>query len=129
MSTKGENKLLLIGHCAEPEIINTDNGTIAKFSLAINDSYTNKSGEKIEKTDWFKITCFNKPAEIVEKWLKKGQQLYVEAKLVNRKWQTKEGENRYDVDIVVDGFNTKIQMLGKKSDSQDAPPPIEEPEF
>ena len=54
MSTRGENKLLLIGHCAEPEIINTDNGTIAKFSLAINDSYTNKSGEKIEKTDWFK---------------------------------------------------------------------------
>lgn len=126
------NKTIHVGHCAEPEIFKTDNGVIAKFGLAINESYTNKAGDKVENTQWFNVVCYNKTAEIVEKWVKKGQQLYIEGKLVNRSWETKEGNKRYSIEIVVDGFNgTNLQMLGGKSESKQetAPPHTEDDIF
>jgi single-strand DNA-binding protein len=111
----GVNKTIHVGNCAEPEIISTEHGTIAKFGLAINESYTNKQGEKVENTDWFNVVCYRKLAEIVEKYVKKGQSLYVEGKLKTRSWDDKEGNKRYTTEIVADN----LQMLGRKSDSND----------
>jgi len=112
------NKCILIGNCAEPEIISTENGTIAKFGLAINESYKNKQGEKVEQTEWVNIVCFGKVAEIVEKYVKKGALLYIEGQIKTSSWSDKEGNKRYSTEVVLNGFNSTLKMLGGKSESQ-----------
>ncbi|WP_353777249.1 single-stranded DNA-binding protein [Winogradskyella sp. 3972H.M.0a.05] len=96
------NKVQLIGHLGQdPEIINLDNGrTLAKFSIATNESYKNANGEKVENTYWHNIVAWGKTAEIVEKYLAKGKEVAVEGKLTNRTYETKEGEKRYITEVV-----------------------------
>lgn len=87
------NKVQLIGRTGkDPEVRHLDSGvTVASFSLATSENYTNKQGEKVEQTEWHNIVAWGKLAEIIEKWVTKGQLLYIEGKLKTRKWE-KDGQ-------------------------------------
>jgi single-strand DNA-binding protein len=99
------NKVILIGNLGRsPEIRKLENGaTLASFSLATSESYVDKqSGRKIENTDWHDIVLWRGLAEVAEKFLKKGMKIYVEGRLKKRSWQDKEGNTRYNVEIIGD---------------------------
>ena len=106
------NKVQLIGNLgSNPEIITLESGKkLAKFSLATNESYKNAQGEKVIDTQWHNIVVWNKTAEIVEKYLVKGNEVAVEGKLTTRSYETKEGEKRYITEVVCN----ELLMLGNK---------------
>ena len=105
------NKVQLIGNLGnDPEIINLESGKkLAKFSVATNDSYRNAKGDIIKDTQWHNVVAWGKTAEIVEKYLVKGNEIAVEGKLTSRSYETKEGEKRYITEIVCN----ELLMLGK----------------
>jgi single-strand DNA-binding protein len=105
------NKVQLIGNLGnDPEIVNLDSGkTLAKFSIATNESYKNAKGEKITDTQWHNIVAWGKTAEIVEKYITKGKEVAVTGKLTNRAWADKDGIKRYTTEIVC----SELLMLGK----------------
>lgn len=105
------NKVQLIGNLGnDPEIINLESGkTLAKFSIATNESYTNSKGEKITDTQWHNIIAWGKTAQIIEKYVGKGKEVAIEGKLTNRSYETKTGEKRYITEIVCN----ELMMLGK----------------
>lgn len=107
-----KNKVQLIGHLgAKPEVKNLEGGkTLARFSIATNDTYKNAKGEKVEDTQWHNVVTWGKTAEIAEKYLKKGSEVAVEGKLTSRSWEDKEGQKKYTTEVVVH----EILMLGKK---------------
>ena len=107
------NKAIIIGNLGkDPEMRYMPSGdAICNFSIATTDSWKDKSGEKQEKTEWHRISMFGKLAEIAGEYLKKGSQVYVEGRLQTRKWQDKDGHERYTTEIVAD----RMQMLGSKS--------------
>ena len=110
------NKVMLIGHLGDDvKIKHFDNGgCLARFPLATNESYTNKStNEKVTNTDWHNIVLRNKAAEICEKYLSKGDKVYVEGKIRTRKWQGEDGADRYTTEVNVDEFT----FLSTKKDS------------
>ena len=99
------NKVILIGNLGrDPEIKKLENGaTLASFSMATSESYTDKvSGKKIENTDWHDVVLWRGLAELAEKFLKKGMKIYVEGRLKKRSWQDREGNTRYNVEIIGD---------------------------
>jgi single-strand DNA-binding protein len=100
------NKVSLIGRLgAQPEIVKLDSGrTLARFSIATNESYKNKNGEWQENTQWHNLTAWGKTAELAVKMLAKGQEIVVEGKLVNNSYETKDGEKRYATNIEVNEF-------------------------
>jgi single-strand DNA-binding protein len=106
------NKVQLIGNLGNnPEVITLESGKkLAKFSIATNDSYRNASGEKITDTQWHNVIAWNKTAEIVEKYLTKGNEIAVEGKLTSRSYENKEGVKKYITEIVVN----ELLMLGGK---------------
>jgi len=106
------NKVQLIGNLGNnPEVITLESGKkLAKFSIATNDSYRNASGEKITDTQWHNVIAWNKTAEIVEKYLNKGNEVAVEGKLTSRSYENKEGVKKYITEIVVN----ELLMLGGK---------------
>ena len=108
-----KNKVQLIGNLGNnPEIINLDSGKkIAKFSIATNESYKNAQGEKIEDTQWHNLIAWGKTAEIIEQFLKKGNEVAIEGKLSNRSYDDKEGNKRYVTEVVV---NELLMLGGKK---------------
>ena len=108
------NKVILVGNLGkDPETRYMTNGeAMTTVSLATTDNWKDKSGEKQEKTEWHNLVFFRRLAEIAGEYLKKGSQVYVEGRLQTRKWQTKEGQDRYTTEIVVD----QMQMLGSKGD-------------
>ena len=99
------NKHLLIGHIGnDPEMVNLENGNkIAKFSLATNETYKNKAGEKVSETDWHNVVVFGKQAEIVEKYFKKGSKMLIEGRSKTRSWET-EGVKKYATDVIMNSF-------------------------
>ena len=105
------NKVQLIGNLGnDPEIINLESGkTLAKFSIATNESYTNNKGEKITDTQWHNVVAWGKTAQIIEKYVGKGKEVAIEGKLTNRSYETKTGEKRYITEIVCN----ELMMLGK----------------
>ncbi len=107
------NKVILVGRLGkDPETRYMTNGeAVTNFSLATSETWKDKSGEKQEKTEWHNCVAYRKLAEIIAEYVKKGSQIYVEGKLQTRKWQTKEGQDRYTTEIIVD----QMQMLGGKS--------------
>lgn len=108
---RGINKVILVGNLGnDPEVRATASGSrIANISLATTESWTDKtSGQKQERTEWHRIVFFNRMAEIVEQYLTKGSQVYVEGKLQTRKWQDKDGQDKYTTEIVAND----MQMLG-----------------
>lgn len=106
------NKVQLIGNLGnDPEIINLESGkTLAKFSIATNESYKNAKGEKITDTQWHNVVAWGKTAEIIEKYVTKGKEVAIEGKLTSRSYETKEGEKRYITEVVCN----ELLMLGNK---------------
>jgi single-strand DNA-binding protein len=106
------NKVQLIGNLGnDPEIITLENGKkLAKFSLATNETYKNGQGEKIIETQWHNIIAWNKTADIVETYVKKGKEIALEGKLTSRSYETKDGEKRYLTEVVV----SEVLLLGNK---------------
>ena len=114
------NKVLLIGRLGnDPEIREFQNGgKVCNFSLATSESWKdNNTGERQERTSWHNIAIFNERlAEIAEKYLKKGSQIYVEGQLETRKWQDQAGNDRYTTEVVLRKFRGELTMLGGRSD-------------
>ena len=106
------NKVQLIGNLGNtPEIINLESGNkLTKFSIATNESYKNAEGEVIKNTQWHNIVAWGKTAEIVEKYLKKGNEVAVEGKLMHRNYDDKDGNKRYITEIIAN----EILMLNNK---------------
>ena len=115
---RGINKVILIGNLGQkPEMRYTQTNTaVATLGLATSESWKDKeSGEMREKTEWHRVVFFGKLAEICEQYLDKGSQLYVEGKLQTRKWQDKEGNDRYTTEIQ----GLSMNMLGGRQSSGD----------
>jgi len=110
------NKVILLGRLgADPEVKFMPSGTaVLNLSLATNRKFKNQeSGNYEEKTEWHRVVFFNKSAETIGQYLKKGQQLYVEGRLQTNKWQDKDGVEKYSTDIISDNFT----FVGSKSDT------------
>lgn len=107
------NKVILIGRLGkDPEVRYMPNGeAVCNVSLATSETWKDKSGEKQEKTEWHNLTAYRKLGEVIGEYLKKGSQIYVEGKLQTRKWQDKDGNDRWTTEIIVD----EMTMLGGKS--------------
>jgi len=121
MSSKGINRVTIVGNLGDvPTIRYTPGGAaITTISIATSDSWKDKnSGQMQEKTEWHRVVFFGKLAEIAGEYLHKGSQVYVEGKLQTRKWQDKQGQDRYTTEVVVDGFNGVMQMLGGKNEGK-----------
>tara|TARA_B100002052_G_C15842031_1_gene580593 strand:+ start:35 stop:484 length:450 start_codon:yes stop_codon:yes gene_type:complete len=111
------NKVLLIGRLgADPEIKQMVNGkSVARLSLATSQSWKDKNtGEKKEKTEWHRIVVFNEGlVNVVQQYLKKGAQVYVEGQLSTRKWKDEQsGQDKYSTEILIQGYNSSLTMLG-----------------
>jgi single-strand DNA-binding protein len=109
------NKVILIGNLgADPEIRRTQDGRpIANLRVATSESWRDKTtGERKEKTEWHRVVVFNEGlCKIIEQYLKKGSKVYLEGALQTRKWQDKEGQDRYSTEVVLQGFNSQLTML------------------
>ena len=111
------NKVLLIGRLgADPEVKQMVNGkSVARLSLATSQSWKDKNtGEKKEKTEWHRIVVFNEGlVNVVQQYLKKGAQVYIEGQLSTRKWKDeKSGQDKYSTEIIIQGYNSSLTMLG-----------------
>lgn len=114
------NKVMLIGNLGrDPEIRRTQDGRpIANFSVATSERWTDKqTGEKREKTEWHNVVCFNENlVGIIEKYVTKGSKVYIEGKLQTRKWTDKNGVEKYTTEVIMQGFDCKVVMLGGKGE-------------
>jgi single-strand DNA-binding protein len=124
----GVNKVILIGNLgADPDMRYTPSGTgVCELRLATNESWTDKGGQKQERTEWHRVVVWGKLAEIVSKYLSKGRQVYVEGRLRTRSWDDKEGNKRYTTEIIAND----VQFLsggsgGGARGGGDGPPPAE----
>ena len=110
------NKVILIGNLGrDPEIRSTPNGDrIANLSIATSETWRDKSsGEKKEKTEWHRVAIFNDNiVKVVENYVKKGSTVYIEGQLQTRKYTDKDGVEKYSTDIVLQGFNSTLTMIG-----------------
>jgi single-strand DNA-binding protein len=108
------NKVILVGNLGkDPDLRYTPSGAaVANFSIATTESYKDRDGNRQSKTEWHNIVAWRQLAEICGKYLHKGKQVYIEGKLQTRKWQDRDGNDRYTTEIVAD----QMQMLGKASD-------------
>ena len=108
---RGINKVILVGHLgSDPEVkYMPSGGAVANISLATTDSWKDKNtGEKQDRTEWHRVVFFNRLAEIAGEYLRKGAQVYIEGRLQTRKWQDKNGQDRYTTEIIA----AEMQMLG-----------------
>lgn len=110
----GVNKVILVGNLGkDPEVRHLENGaTVANFSIATSETYKDKNGERQTQTEWHNIVLWRGLAEIAEKYLRKGNQVYIEGKLRTRSWVDKDGVTRYTTEVVGDNMT----MLGSKGD-------------
>ncbi len=143
---RGINKVILVGNIGkDPETRYMPNGkAVTNFSVATSEQWKDQSGEKQERTEWHNVVLFEKLAEIAAEYLRKGSQVYIEGSLRTRKWQDKEGKDRYTTEIV----GRDMQMLGgrggagggsgeggsgraapERASSAPSPPPAEDGEF
>lgn len=106
----GVNKVILIGNLGiDPEVRTLESGVkVCRLSLATSESYTNKEGNRVEQTEWHSVTLWRQLAEIAEKYLTKGNKVYIEGKLRTRSYKDKDGVEKYSTEIVADN----MQMLG-----------------
>lgn len=111
---RGVNKVILLGNVGgDPEIFDKNGGgIIAKISIATNESWKDREGNKQERTEWHTIIFFDRLAEVVEEYVEKGMTLYVEGKLSTRKWQDKDGNDRYSTEVIAQ----VMQMIGGGKD-------------
>jgi single-strand DNA-binding protein len=111
------NKVILVGNLGkDPEIRRTQDGRpIANLSVATSESWRDKAtGERKEKTEWHRVVIFNEGlCKIAEQYLKKGAKVYLEGSLQTRKWQDKDGHDKYSTEVVLQGFNSQLTMLDR----------------
>ena len=124
------NKAILVGNLgADPELRYTPSGTaVANFNLATREQWTNKEGEKTERTEWHKIVAWGRLGEICGEYLHKGSQVYIEGRIQTRSWEDREGNKRYTTEVVA----STMQMLGSpartgKAQTEEESFPSEEP--
>ncbi|MFP4025686.1 MAG: single-stranded DNA-binding protein [Thiohalospira sp.] len=119
----GVNKVILVGNVGkDPEVRHLDSGVaVANFSLATSETYKNKENQKVTNTEWHNIVVWRGLAEIVEKYVKKGDPLYLEGKIRTRSYDDKEGNKKYITEILVDN----LQMLGSKQSNDENSAPAE----
>jgi single-strand DNA-binding protein len=125
------NKVILIGRLGkDPELKYTPSGAaVAKFSLATDESFKDRTGEQQQRTEWHNIVAWNKLAEICGEYLTKGKQVYIEGRIQSRQWQDPSGNKRTAYEIIA----REMKMLGSRADSERAPeveaprPPVERP--
>jgi single-strand DNA-binding protein len=125
----GVNKVILVGNLGkDPEVRSIEGGAkVATFSLATNEVFRGKDGNKVEQTEWHNIVVWRGLAELAEKYLRKGSQIYLEGRIKSRSWDDKEGNKKYITEIIGDNMTFLGKPVGG-GDSQQAPPPLEEPE-
>jgi len=118
----GVNKVIIVGRLGQdPEVRYMPNGgAVANVSVATSEKWKDKNtGEQKEETEWHKVVVFGKLAEIVGEYLRKGGEVYFEGKLKTRKWTDQQGQDKYSTEVVVDGFQGVMQMIGGgKNNSQ-----------
>ena len=133
MAQRGVNKVILVGNLGnDPEVKNTQNGgVIANITVATSESWKDQQGNTQEKTEWHRVVMYRKTAEIARDYLRKGSKIYLEGSLQTRKWQDKNGQDRYTTEIIAREF----QMLDSKPEGQRSDRPAQknhqqhEPEF
>ena len=125
MSRGGVNKVILIGNLgSDPEVKYTPSGVpVANVSLATNETWNDRNGERQERTEWHRLVVWRKLAEIVGQYLKKGSKVYIEGRLETRSWDDQSGQKRYTTEVVVND----LQMLDGRGDFSDAGPGAPEP--
>lgn len=124
--SRGVNKVILVGTCGQdPEVRYLPNGNaVTNLSLATSEQWLDKrSGQKVERTEWHRVSLFGKVAEIAGEYLRKGAQCYIEGKLQTREWE-KDGVKRYTTEIIVD-INGTMQLLGSRPQGQQAGQPTD----
>ncbi|MCY9802967.1 single-stranded DNA-binding protein [Vibrio scophthalmi] len=124
MASRGVNKVILVGNLgADPEVrYMPSGGAVANITVATSESWRDKAtGEQREKTEWHRVALFGKLAEVAGEYLRKGSQVYIEGQLQTRKWQNQQGQDQYTTEVVVQGFNGVMQMLGGRQGGQGAP--------
>jgi single-strand DNA-binding protein len=112
---RGINKVILVGNLgADPETrYSTSGSAVTNLRIATTDSWRDKqSGEQQERTEWHRVVCFNRLAEIAAEYLRKGSQVYIEGRIQTRKWQGQDGQDRYTTEIVA----SEMQMLGSRGE-------------
>lgn len=115
MAQIGINKCIILGRLGQdPEVkYLPSGGAVANITIATSESWKDKNtNEQREKTEWHRVVIFGKLAEIAGEYLRKGSQVYIEGQLQTRKWQDQNGQDRYSTEVVVQGFNGVMQMLG-----------------
>ncbi len=113
------NKVTLIGNVGrDPEIRTTQAGKkIASFSIATSGKWRTREGEQQERTEWHRISVFSEGlVGVIEKYIKRGSKLYIEGQLQTRKWQDQQGNDRYNTDVVLQGFSSQLIMLDGRRD-------------
>lgn len=116
------NKVILVGNLGkEPEIKKMNNGReVASFSLATSERWKDKDGSQKEKTEWHNVVVFNEGlVNVIKNYVHKGSKLYIEGALQTRKWQDKDGQDRYSTEIVLQGFNASLVMLDGKDGTKE----------
>lgn len=115
------NKVILIGRCGkDPETRYMTNGeAVTNVSIATSESYKDKNGEKVDKSEWHNLVFYRKLAEIAGEYLKKGALIYVEGKIQTRKWEDKEGKDRYTTEIICH----EMKMIGGKKEASEESQP------
>jgi single-strand DNA-binding protein len=110
------NKVTLLGNLGEnPSVRELNDGTVATIRVATTETWKDRGGDRKERTEWHRVTMFDKLAEIAAQYLRKGSLVYIEGRLQTRKWQDKDGRDRYTTEIVAD----RLQMLGGARATQD----------
>ena len=109
--TTMKNSVQLVGNVGQdPEIRNLEGGKkVANFSIATNESYKNEKGEKVDQTEWHRVSAWGKTAEIIEKYVSKGKEIAIEGKLTHRSYDDKDGVKRYITEVVAN----EVLLLGK----------------
>ena len=117
------NKVILIGNVGkDPEVRYLESGVaVAKFPFATSESYKNKNNEKVTNTEWHNIVLWRALAELAEKYIKKGSQLYIEGRIKTRSYDDKEGNKKYITEI----YGDTVQLLGRRSDTAESSEPDE----
>jgi single-strand DNA-binding protein len=115
----GVNKVILVGNLGkDPEVRHLEGGaSVAKFPLATAESFKDKSGQRVEQTEWHNIVLWRGLAEVAEKYLKKGMTIYIEGKLRTRSWDDKDGHKHYTTEVVGDNFTILSKREGSNASS------------
>lgn len=111
------NKVIIIGHLGrDPESRSFQNGgKVVNFSVAVTEKWKSREGERKEKTEWVPVAIFNEGiAGVAEKYLRKGSKVYIEGKFATRKWQDQSGQDRYSTEVVLQGFDAKLELLDSR---------------